>query len=101
MKKLILFLISATIISCQPEKEVTTEPTANLNDLAVRYVKLGLEIGQYDEIFVDAYYGPDSLKPAVKKDSIFPKDRFLKMANDLNAELTSFSKETKNDTLKI
>ncbi len=34
-----------------------------LNDLAERYVRLSLRVGQHSEYFVDAYYGPDSWRP--------------------------------------
>lgn len=34
-----------------------------LDNIAEKYVKLTLEIGQYDPDFVDAYYGPEEWKP--------------------------------------
>lgn len=36
----------------------------DLNQIAERYVRLVLQAGQHDADFVDAYYGPDALKPA-------------------------------------
>jgi len=42
----------------------------NLNTLAESYVRLVLEIGQYDNDFVDAYYGPAEWKPTQKSDSL-------------------------------
>ncbi|NND34214.1 MAG: hypothetical protein HKN76_16625 [Saprospiraceae bacterium] len=36
----------------------------SLDSIAEEYVKLVLEIGQYDGDFVDAYYGPEEWKPA-------------------------------------
>ena len=52
---ILLFLLSCA------KKEQKTE-AHQLNYLAENYVRLGLTIGQYDADFVDAYYGPDSLK---------------------------------------
>jgi hypothetical protein len=40
-------------------------------------VRLSLVIGQYDNVFVDAYYGPDSLKPIIRTNPTFPKDSLL------------------------
>ncbi|MCK0158651.1 hypothetical protein MWU65_15780 [Cellulophaga sp. F20128] len=51
-----------------------------MDDLAEAYVKLVLEIGQYDSDFVDAYYGPEEWQPtAVKLDTI-PAADFLARA---------------------
>ena len=75
---------------------------AGLNDIAVRYVKLGLKIGQYDPDFVDAYYGPNSLKPAPLKDTVMKKDSLLAEVNALIGEvdryINSVSKEDSSAT---
>ena len=39
-------------------------PRLSMNQIAERYVKLVLQVGQHDENFVDAYYGTPSWKPA-------------------------------------
>jgi hypothetical protein len=89
MKNLLPFLILLT--ACQNPKNTKPE----LDKLATEYVKLGLEIGQQDSDFVDAYYGPDSLKPAAKEYETFPKAYFLDKINTLDSELTEYStKET-------
>jgi hypothetical protein len=72
-----------------------------LNLLAEKYVRLGLTIGEYDNDFVDAYYGPDSLRPTVPKQAVFPRDRLLVSVNQLIAELKEFNTVEKNDTLRI
>jgi hypothetical protein len=50
-----------------------------MESIAERYVKLALKIGVYDSDYVDAYYGPETWKPAgddtPKKDK-FPAQRF-------------------------
>lgn len=99
MYKFILPLALVWMIACtENKKEDNTNDVAKLNSLATQYVKLGLSIGQYDESFVDAYYGPDSLKPAALTDSVFPKDNFLNAVNKLVTELKTFDNNT-NDTL--
>jgi hypothetical protein len=57
---LFLFIPLMFMISCS---EKNNSKDSELNGLAEQYVQLGLNIGQYDPDFVDAYYGPDSLKP--------------------------------------
>ena len=37
-----------------------TQPNPVMNELAERYVKLVLALGQHDADYVDAYYGPDN-----------------------------------------
>ena len=58
-----------------------------LDKLAVQYVKLGLHIGQYDGDFVDAYYGPDSLKPNSSKADQFPAEAFLRKIKSLRQKI--------------
>ncbi len=99
MYKFIFPLALVWMIACtEKKKEDNTNDATRLNALATEYVKLGLAIGQYDENFVDAYYGPDSLKPVAITDSTFPKDRFLNTVNKLVTELKKFDNNT-NDTL--
>lgn len=99
MKKTFLAIALLVTLSCK-EKPAETDTTQKLNELATNYLKLGLAIGQYDADFVDAYYGPDSLKPKGGKQSTFPKDSLLKAASDLKKDFQAFSADEKNDTLK-
>lgn len=43
---------------------------AALDAVARRYVVLSLQMGQHDPAYVDAYYGPDSLKAVADADSL-------------------------------
>ena len=43
-----------------------------LNQAAEQYVKLGLELGEYDKDYVDAYLGPDNQKVQYERDVLFP-----------------------------
>jgi hypothetical protein len=49
-----------------------------------------LIIGQYDAAFVDAYYGPDSLKPTSPKKDLFPKEKLLQAVKSLQFQLNPF-----------
>ena len=90
---ILLFLLSCA------KKEQKSE-AQQLNSLAENYVRLGLTIGQYDSDFVDAYYGPDSLKTAISKSSIFPKDSLLNLVTELRTSLKN-STEKLNDSSKV
>ncbi|GGH03935.1 hypothetical protein GCM10007352_06850 [Mucilaginibacter phyllosphaerae] len=70
------------MLSCKQKASDTAEGK-KLNKLAQEYVTLGLTIGQYDSDFVDAYYGPDSLKPKEITDKTFPRDSLLANINSL------------------
>lgn len=89
----ILFFASCNTASKETEKE-------KLNTLAEKYVRLGLTIGQYDTDFVDAYYGPDSLKPTAEKSQAFPKDSLLSSVNTLKTELSVLADKGENDTIR-
>ncbi|QJB32533.1 hypothetical protein HF329_14850 [Chitinophaga oryzae] len=99
MKKTLRLLPLLWLFACNngPAKESGQQ---QLDRLAVQYVRLGLDIGQYDPDFVDAYYGPDSLKPASKQDH-FPKDSFLAKVETLKKALQEAATATDNDTLRI
>jgi hypothetical protein len=71
--------------SCNPKS--TDQAEQSLQQLAEQYVRLALAIGQYDEPFVDAYYGPDSLKPVTPKAAVFPKDSFLQEVKLLKSKV--------------
>jgi hypothetical protein len=100
MKKLfflfipVLFVLSCTNNADKPESK-------KLNKLAEEYVTLGLTIGQYDKNFVDAYYGPDSLKPKVEPGEDFPRDSLLASVNTLMNELKLIAGSAEVDSNRI
>ncbi len=97
LKYLLLFLFPAFCISCSENYEDREQ--AALNVLTKEYVKLGLFIGQYDPDFVDAYYGPDSLKPK-SKPAVFPKDSVQAAITSMRNELAQILTETNHDRAK-
>jgi len=78
MKNYIFLSIIIVIVSCNSTE--TKPPT--LDQMAEKYVKLVLEVGQYDSDFVDAYYGPEEWKPSTEKQDSMPKS-FLTRAEEL------------------
>jgi len=87
MKQLIvalLFLIG--INACKtPEKT----HLKNLDEIADQYVKLALEIGQYDDDFVDAYYGPKNWLPTADEDDVLPYEELKWQTTSLINQLKS------------
>jgi len=62
--------------------------TPDMSTIAERYVRLVLAVGQHDADFVDAYYGPESLRPPAGRKT--PLDELLAAAGTLQAEAASF-----------
>ncbi|PLK42280.1 hypothetical protein [Emticicia sp. TH156] len=98
MKKLFLLFLILCTIACKDHPD-TDNSAQRLNLLAEKYIRLGLTIGQYDADFVDAYYGPDSLKPTGLPKANFPKDSLLRQVNGLIGQLIEFNSTVTNDTL--
>lgn len=72
--------------ACTPV-ETQEESMDILNGLAEDYVRLALVIGQYDDAFVDAYFGPDSLRPQGTPAVQFPKDSLLYAVTSLSGRI--------------
>ncbi len=64
------------IVACQPNpssQQPGTVPAATImhdliSESAESYVKLALSVGEYDQDYVDAYYGPQEWREAVRRD---------------------------------
>jgi hypothetical protein len=100
MKKLLLLIPVLFALSCK-QKPADTVEGKKLNKLAQDYVTLGLTIGQYDSDFVDAYYGPDSLKPKEIIDKTFPRDSLLANINSLMNDVKLIADGSDVDSNKI
>ena len=64
-------LLSLLILSvaCTADRPAPADP-GPLDGIARRYVVLGLGLGHHDPNYVDAYYGPDSLRAAADAESL-------------------------------
>lgn len=84
MKRGLAFgLILVFGLSCTKQEE-----KMDINQIAENYVKLVLEIGQYDSDFVDAYYGPEEWKPTgTTNPGEFANADFSGRANELLHQL--------------
>jgi hypothetical protein len=70
-------IIIIILISCSSDRN--TNQSSQLDVIAEGYVKLVLRIGLYDSDYVDAYYGPEELRPSdSEKQNTFPYSDFNK-----------------------
>ncbi|MDH4092699.1 MAG: hypothetical protein OEV74_18780 [Cyclobacteriaceae bacterium] len=76
MKKYLIIILVLIITACK-----SNPPSIEI--IAEDYVKLVLEIGQYDNAFVDAYFGPEEWKPTEPQSETLPLDNFVQRANTL------------------
>jgi hypothetical protein len=108
VNKLLLIILAGLIsISCTEKKEtiIPTDVELKMNAIAEDYVKLVLNIGQYDADFVDAYYGPKEWRDSLKSGLAFDSSAYKKLssvADKLLNELESLSeyKATELETLR-
>jgi len=98
MKKIYVIAMLIGLISCQPKLDVNE----SLNQVAEDYVKLVLEAGLYDPYFVDAYYGPEELKPTPLKEEVeIPVAELLSKVDDINIQLGHISYDDLDENLKL
>jgi hypothetical protein len=67
--RLSLPLMLSLAAGCAPGRAAPADP-GRLDGVARRYVILGLSLGRHDPNYVDAYYGPDSLRSVADADSM-------------------------------
>lgn len=78
MKKTLLLLLAAACWACtSTQTETDTTQASTMDQLAERYVKALLQLGQYDSDIVDAYYGPEEWKPTEPAADSLPAAKFL------------------------
>lgn len=87
MKSLIVVCAACLLFSCRQSPKLTA---TEFQQLSKEYVRLALNIGMYDADFVDAYYGPDSLRPQSPKLGVFPKYIFLDAVLKLRDRVSDF-----------
>ena len=104
MKIYFLIIITLSLLACSERKESVMQSDLELkmNNIAEDYVKLVLNIGQYDADFVDAYYGPEEWRNSLKSDLPFDSTAYKNLSSktdELLNELESLG-EYKADELE-
>ena len=72
MNKYLTIILLIILTACKSKSD---QPS--IDNIAEDYVKLVLEIGQYDNSFVDAYFGPEEWKPTKPKADTLPLENFV------------------------
>jgi hypothetical protein len=103
---IVLLFFILLIVSCGEKKnqKQLSDLELKMNGIAEGYVKLVLEVGKYDPMYVDAYYGPKEWKP---KEENLPPDsiafkKLISVTDSLlnELELLSEYKATELETLR-
>ena len=104
---IVIFLFALILISCGEKKnqKQLSDLELKMNGIAESYVKLVLEVGKYDPLYVDAFYGPKEWKPKqenLKADSTVLVE-LISVADSLLKELELLSdyKATELETLRF
>ncbi len=99
MKKFYLGLVIIALVAtgCEPEK--SNQET--IDDIAEAYVKLCLEIGKYDNAFVDAYYGPKDWNTNNEPNEVFPYQELKWKTNDLIHRMGLIDPNACTNSLKL
>ncbi|WP_235942010.1 hypothetical protein [Pontibacter fetidus] len=87
LKKALLFVVLFTACWACTSTKTETANVATMDQLAERYVKALLKLGQYDSDIVDAYYGPEEWKPTGEPSDSLPADEFLAEFKAIQAQL--------------
>jgi len=85
---LIAIIIAIVAVLTTAPADLAAAPAAPIDSLAREYVRLALRVGQYVPNYIDAYFGPDELKPEVVKDEAgkgFPYQEFCQGVDRLLA----------------
>jgi hypothetical protein len=98
VKAIVLVIAISCIWACQTTRTDEKQP-GQMDQLAEQYVRIILELGQYDGDIVDAYYGPEEWKPtdAVNTDS-FPAEKFLQELRLIQAGLQGLPDAGRTDS---
>ena len=88
VKRITIFFLSLILFSSCGKKnaDITNKLDVKMDNIAEKYVKLVLRIGQIDGDFVDAYYGPKDWQP---HDSMKTSADSVKVRNECNSETDS------------
>ncbi len=84
-------LLAAAVAACGSPKPASTD---SLDAIARDYVKLSLTIGEKEEGYIDAYYGPPELQAEAK--AAAPRlslDQLARLTAELKARTTPFSED--------
>jgi hypothetical protein len=94
------------VVSCSEKKGSIkqSELELKMNGIAENYVKLVLNIGQYDADYVDSYYGPEEWRSSLKSNLLFDSTAYKNLSaktDELLNELESLGEYKADDLEKL
>lgn len=96
MSRKSLFLISCALLwSCSDEFPAIT----TLDEAGEQFVKLGLELGEYDEYYVDSYIGPEEWREHAKE-HLRSKQALLQATSKLLETIEVIEPASKEDSIR-
>jgi len=96
MKNFIIIIAAAYFTTLCQEKHIES----SIDVIAEKYVRLALSIGQYDDSFVDAYFGPSKWKPSGEILDVLPSDDFIQQTSGLLSECDELKNMELSDSEK-
>lgn len=101
---LLIFILLALSCGEKKDQKPKSDLELKMNSIAEGYVKLVLEVGKYDPMYVDAYYGPKEWKPR-EENLTFDSTANVKLISEADSllnelELLSEYKATELETLR-
>ena len=101
---LLIFILLALSCGEKKDQKPKSDLELKMNSIAEGYVKLVLEVGKYDPMYVDAYYGPKEWKPK-EENLTFDSTANVKLISEADSllnelELLSEYKATELETLR-
>lgn len=97
---------SAGVIECRqrgsqdPARPMRSGPLTEMDKIAELYVKLVLAVGQHDENYVDAYYGPEAWQAEAKAEKK-PLDSIKHDAASLIEQLRKLNTSTAEEIVRL
>jgi len=95
----LVFSLISLLLGCTDVEEKQSDTSNALNQAAEQYVKLGLELGEYDKDYVDAYLGPEEWKKAAKQ-QLRSKQQLAKDISQLLQKLASIDADNQEAKLR-
>lgn len=102
----LLPIISADFIKCQErsmsniDRAGYSRSSSDMNQIAERYVRLVLALGQHDENYVDAYYGPEAWQAEAKAEKA-PLDHIKDNAASLLEQLRKLNLSKSEEIVRL
>jgi len=91
-----LFLISCALLwSCSNEFPATT----TLDEVGEQFVRLGLELGEYDGYYVDSYIGPEEWREHAKE-HLRSKPALVQATSELAATIEAIEPASEEDSIR-